>query len=200
MLSITLAEKLLATMSDDLISRQATSFASGWLKLSDNDFLPWLYWLKYPDPFKLPGLLSSGHGGSIRVTHGRVLVSIRITSAPRCASCRVQYGPAHTQLKSATRIPSSGNFAILDHTLTGQLFDSRRCHPELSAENLRVVLPQRRRRHPNLPRRARILDWRARILMSARDRLSNVDKKIARLQMLRVQQVAHRRHRRKRHS
>ncbi len=30
--------------------------------------------------------------------------------------------------------------------------------------------------------------------MSARDRLSNVDKKIARLQMLRVQQVAHRRH------
>src|SRR5258708_14114883 len=50
----------------------------------------------------------SGHGGSILVTHGRVLVSIRITSAPRCANCSVQYGPAHTHVKSQTRIPESG--------------------------------------------------------------------------------------------
>src|SRR5271154_3157569 len=80
-----------------------------------------------------------------------------------------------------------------------QLFEPRGCHPELSAENLRVMLPQRRRRYPNLARRPRKLDWRAGILVSARDRLSNLDKKIARLQMLRVQQVGHRRDRGKRH-
>ena len=34
--------------------------------------------------------------------------SMRMTSAPMCASCRVQVGPAQTQVKSATRMPSSG--------------------------------------------------------------------------------------------
>ena len=38
----------------------------------------------------------------------RVAHSTRITSAPRCASWSVQNGPAHTQVKSATRMPASG--------------------------------------------------------------------------------------------
>ena len=38
----------------------------------------------------------------------RSRVSTRITSAPRWASCSVQNGPAHTQVKSATRMPASG--------------------------------------------------------------------------------------------
>src|SRR5436853_543622 len=39
---------------------------------------------------------------------------MRITSAPRCASCIAQNGPAQTQLKSATRTPSSGNRCLSD--------------------------------------------------------------------------------------
>ena len=46
--------------------------------------------------------------GSRRVTQSRVAVSMRITSAPRCASWSVQNGPAHTHVKSATRRPASG--------------------------------------------------------------------------------------------
>src|SRR5262249_21414488 len=97
------------------MSRHATSFASGCLKFNDSDFLPWLYWLKYPDLLRLSNL-ASGHGGNMRVTHGRVRVSMRVTSAPRCASCSVQYGPAHTQVKSATLMPESGGLAMLQIT------------------------------------------------------------------------------------
>src|SRR5258708_145868 len=53
----------------------------------------------------------------------------------------------------------------------GQLFDSRGRHPERCAENLRVMLAQRRRGDPNLPRRLRKLYRRAGILVMARDRL-----------------------------
>jgi hypothetical protein len=43
----------------------------------------------------------------MRVTQMRVDVSTRITSAPRFASWSVQCGPAQTQVKSATRMPSA---------------------------------------------------------------------------------------------
>ena len=42
------------------------------------------------------------------MTQSRVAVSTRITSAPRWASWSVQNGPAHTHVKSATRMPASG--------------------------------------------------------------------------------------------
>ena len=47
--------------------------------------------------------------GSRRARSVLVCDSRRMTSAPRCASCIAQNGPAHTQLKSATRTPSSGS-------------------------------------------------------------------------------------------
>ena len=103
--------------------------------------------------------MPSGHGGSMRVTHGRVRVSMRITSAPRWASWSVQYGPAQTQVKSATRMPSSGGFAIVDNHVTSllrsaQLVDPRQLQTEPRAENFVVMLPERRRRAADLPRRA----------------------------------------------
>ena len=39
--------------------------------------------------------------------------STLITSAPRTASQRVAHGPARTQVKSSTRTPSSGLFAMM---------------------------------------------------------------------------------------
>src|SRR5207245_2771837 len=57
----------------------------------------------------------------MRVTQIRVVVSTRITSAPRCASWSVQNGPAHTQVKSATRMPASGARAMSDDSASGEL-------------------------------------------------------------------------------
>src|SRR5947207_7946617 len=63
----------------------------------------------------------SGYGGRSRVTQSRVAVSTRITSAPRWASWSVQNGPAHTQVKSATRMPASGARVMSDDSAPGEL-------------------------------------------------------------------------------
>src|SRR5580700_8125958 len=52
--------------------------------------------------------LPSGKGPTSRDGQSRLVVSTLITSAPIWASCSVQYGPAHTHVKSTTRIPDSG--------------------------------------------------------------------------------------------
>src|SRR5512146_1194667 len=164
----------------------------------------------------MPGL-PSGHGGRSRVTQGRVRVSTRMTSAPRWASWSVQYGPAQTQVKSAILTPSSGSFAIVsdysrsarsylacsraarsDHTRAPQLLDPRRRQAQTRAENLLVMLAERRRRRANLPWRTVVLQRRAGLLVGPRHRMGYLDEEAALLQMVGTEQVAHGRDRRER--
>ncbi len=68
----------------------------------------------------------------------RVRGSTRMTSAPHSDSNWVTYGPAHTTVTSATRMPSSGNEAIailpplLDDALGAELRQLSQLDPEFA--------------------------------------------------------------------
>src|SRR5712692_10559770 len=101
--------------------------------------------------------------------------------------------PAHTQVKSAMRIPLERGH--LDHTDAFEFAEPRSRKPQPSAQYLLIMLSQGRRGAADLPWRRVVLERRAGILVRSRDRMRYVDEKAARLQMLGAEQVAHRRHR-----
>src|SRR6185503_1304624 len=114
------------------------------------------------------GFLFQSFGSSPRWPSPRSRVSQRMTSAPNSQSTRATVGPAAPVVSSITRIPSKGN---LDMTISCKSFSPRRpwrtdsllfvlrsnhatgpergdvvfCHAELGAEDLFVVLAEKRR-------------------------------------------------------
>src|SRR4029453_13148299 len=95
------------TTSLFLISSFTRAIPAGLSKFMSKLFLPRLHWLKRPERLT-PPFIPAGYSGKRRVTSIRPCDSILMTSAPRWARCIVQYGPAHTHVKSATRTPANG--------------------------------------------------------------------------------------------
>src|SRR5712692_8415600 len=89
------------------MSSFASAMPAAFPKCSRILFLPWFHWLNGPDESN-PGFTPRGAIGNRRIRSRCACDSILMTSAPRYARCIVQYGPAHTQEKSATRRPSRG--------------------------------------------------------------------------------------------
>src|SRR6185436_11229470 len=104
------------------------------------------------------------NGGSMRVRSMRARDSIFSTSAPRKPRVWPTTGPAHTQPKFATRMPSRGSArGISDHAAGAQPVELVGARPEEPAVDLGVVLPERRRRPPRSPGARREPERRAEI-------------------------------------
>src|SRR6266576_3865631 len=96
---MTPGRKFSTTISAEATSRRTASTASGDLRLSAMLFLPALSWPKLV-------LARLRNGGRVRIMSPSG-ASILITSAPRSASIRPQWGPAIVVVKSSTRRPTN---------------------------------------------------------------------------------------------
>src|SRR5437867_2270957 len=115
----------------------------------------------------------SANGGIERVTHGRFALSSRMTSAPRCASWRVENGHAQAHVKSRTLTPSRGRLAI------GSLSPKRNLASCPACEQLSVVLAEARRRAAQRIAPDLRAERHARDPVAARDRMGHVDEETA---------------------
>src|SRR5438128_2695292 len=115
---------------------------------------------------------------------------MRMTSAPRCASCSVANGPAQTQVKSATRIPASG-LALIGYAS---------CSRSHLGENLGRMLTEERCRPAEPPGGAREDIRRARNPQRSGTWVLKRHEEATGLEMLRSPEVSHRRDRGDRHA
>src|SRR5215204_1669073 len=158
----------------------------------------------------MPGWSSAGT--KPRTVSSRLVLSILITSAPRWASCSVQKGPAHTHVKSQTRMPSSG---FIVRSFPSRALDNRQWREGAAsrlagarcplsprgrlpiAEDFVVVLSQQRRGGAQLPGGGAELPGCAGVFQFAGHRMADRGEEAAHAQVLILQQVTHRRERRK---
>ena len=104
--SATPAEKFSIATSETAARSCTTRTPSALLRLTPTLSLPRWLALHQPQPSGLPGATD---GFWVRRFDGRGHHSMFTTSAPRSASTVVANGPAHAQVRSSTRNPSSGS-------------------------------------------------------------------------------------------